>query len=192
MRKLLMIFSAVLFLLLDGCGGGAGPALIPQETPDTMAPYINMRQYEFYTEVNKPIDFSNIGGYDDVDGLLPTRLRGYVDYSTPGDYYPSIICTDLSNNESEVIITIHVLESGTLETPPPDQPTPEPTPSFCDSPDAMDRSQPCTVVIGSVLDQYKRVYEGEEGKDLCFELEGEDSCEVILRNDGTFWGYGAD
>ncbi|MBR2793068.1 MAG: hypothetical protein IKE16_00365, partial [Solobacterium sp.] len=124
MRKLLMIFSCVLFLVFGACGEGNGPSLLPQGTPDTMAPYINMRQYEFYTEVNKPIDFSNIGGYDDVDGLLPTRLRGYVDYSTPGDYYPSIICTDLSNNESEVIITIHVLGSGTLETPPPDQPTP--------------------------------------------------------------------
>lgn len=189
MRKILFSLFAV-FLFLGGCGTDSQTVLLPQGTPDTMAPYINMRQYEFYTEVNKPIDFSNIGGYDDVDGLLPTRLRGYVDYSTPGDYYPSIVCTDLSNNESEVIITIHVLESGTLETIPPEQPSAEPTPAVCLEEGAMDRRQPCKAVISSVLEDYRLIYEGEEGRDLCFEKYGEEACEVILRNDGSFWGYG--
>ena len=191
MRRILLVLTSALLLLLGACGEGDTPVFVPQGTPDTMSPYINMRQYEFYTEVNNPIDFSNIGGYDDVDGLLPTRLRGYVDYTTPGDYYPRIVCTDLSNNESEVIITIHVLESGSLETPVPDQPTPEPTPSICTSPEAQDPHQPCQVVLGSVLKQYRTIYEGEEGLDLCTEKEGEDACEVILRNDGSFWGYGA-
>ena len=188
MRKLLS-FGAVLFLA--GCAViNQDSSILPVNTPDTMPPYINMKQYEFYTEVNHPIDFSNIGGYDDVDGLLPTRLRGDVDYTKPGEYYPSIVCTDLSNNESEVIITIHVMESGALESDQENVPEPEPTPSGCDVSVAVDPSLPCSSVPVDVISQYETVFEGEEGKALCKEQYGEEACEVILRNDGSFWGVG--
>ena len=70
---------------------------------------INMTQYEFTTTVGTPINFTNISGYDDYDGLLNTHLEGYVDYNTAGDYYPSITCTDFSGNKTSVPITIHVL-----------------------------------------------------------------------------------
>lgn len=155
---------------------------------DTMAPYINMRQYEFYTEVNKPLYFSNIGGYDDIDGMLPTRLRGYVDYSRPGEYYPSIVCTDLSGNESEQVITIHVVESGQLPVAEETE-TPEPTPSTCEK--GSDPEQPCSVVLAEELAPYNKLYPGDEGKAQCEDANGEDACEVIHRNDGSFWGYGA-
>ena len=154
---------------------------------DTMAPYINMRQYEFYTEVNKPLNLSNIGGYDDIDGMLPTRLRGYVDYSREGEYYPSIVCTDLSGNESEQVITIHVVKSGTLPHETVSE-TPVPTPSYCEN--GTDPNQPCDVVLNKVASQYKVLYEGEEGKEQCEAANGEEACEVIVRNDGSFWGYG--
>ena len=160
-----------------------------QKPEDTMPPYINLTQYEFYTEVGTPIDFSNIGGYDDIDGMLPTRLRGYVDYTTPGDYYPSIVCTDLSNNESEAVITIHVVEEGGLPVQQ-NAPTPEPTPSTCEK--GTDPEQPCSVVLKETAEQYKTLYYGTEGKEFCEEDSGDEeySCEVIYRNDGTFWGYG--
>ena len=155
---------------------------------DTMSPYINMTQYEFYTEVNKPIDFSNIGGYDDIDGMLPTRLKGFVDYTTPGEYYPSIICRDLSGNESEVIITIHVVEEGELPVAPAVE-TPEPTPSTCAN--GMNPEQPCSMVLPETVAEYKTLYYGTEGKENCEAVNEEaGSCEMIYRNDGTLWGYG--
>ena len=155
---------------------------------DTMAPYINMRQYEFYTEVGQPLNFSNIGGYDDIDGMLPTRLRGYVDYSRPGEYYPSIVCTDLSGNESEQVITIHVVESGQLPVAEVTE-TPEPTPSTCEK--GTDPEQPCSVVLAEEQAPYNKLYPGKEGQVQCEDANGEDACEVIHRNDGSFWGYGA-
>ena len=154
---------------------------------DTMPPYINMRQYEFYTEVGQPLDFSNIGGYDDVDGMLPTRVRGYVDYDREGEYYPSIVCTDLSGNESEQVITVHVVKSGTLPHETISE-TPVPTPSYCEN--GTDPNQPCNVLLNRVASQYKTLYEGEEGREQCEAANGEEACELLERNDGSFWGYG--
>lgn len=178
--------SAVLLLSIT-----AGCAYRNEETPvvnDTMAPYINMRQYEFYTEVNQPLNFSNIGGYDDIDGMLPTRVRGYIDYTRPGEYYPSIVCTDLSGNESEQVITVHVVESGQMPVAAVAE-TPEPTPSTCEK--GTDPEQPCSVVLKESVAEYKTLYAGKEGKEQCEAAYGEDACEVIKRNDGSFWGYGA-
>ena len=95
MNRIKHILPAVLLLavMMSSCQRHVN---MIQKPEDTMAPYINLTQYEFYTEVGKPIDFSYVGGYDDIDGMLPTRVRGYVDYTTPGDYYPSIVCTDSS------------------------------------------------------------------------------------------------
>jgi hypothetical protein len=190
MRKQNTLPAICLFFLLSGCFIPQQTSILPGPTPDTMAPYINMRQYEFSTEVDHPIDFSNIGGYDDVDGLLPTRLRGYVDYTKEGDYYPSIVCRDLSGNESEVIITIHVLPAGTLTSVEESVSTPEPTPSGCQAENALDPDLPCLVVPASVIEPYRILFEGEEGKDQCIARFDEEACEVIVRNDGSFWGYG--
>ena len=185
MKKLISLSILALFLCLSGCKEEEAAG----HNTDTENPYINMTQYEFYTEVNHPIDFSYIGGYDDVDGMLATRLKGYVDYTTPGDYYPYIACTDLSGNESTQIITIHVVEEGSL----PSQSsiaTPEPTPSTCEK--GENENLPCSVVLPETIAQYEVVYYGEEGKELCeAAYPEEDACEVIRRNDGSFWGYGA-
>ena len=185
MKKLsLFLLALPLCLVMVSC---QREEIIPT-TQDTMSPYINMTQYEFYTEVNHPIDFSNIGGYDDIDGMLPTRLKGYVDYTRPGEYYPSIVCTDLSNNESEVIITIHVVEEGALPSAAPVE-TPEPTPSTCEK--GTNPEQPCSVVLPETIADYKTLYYGTEGKENCEADNEEDgSCEAIYRNDGTLWGYG--
>ena len=48
---------------------------------DTMPPYINMRQYEFYTEVGNPIDFS----FYDVDGGLCLNLYGVARWTAAYD-----------------------------------------------------------------------------------------------------------
>lgn len=186
MKRNIQKLTAVLLLLFTS---GCTPA--NEETAvvnDTMAPYINMRQYEFYTEVNQPLNFSNIGGYDDIDGMLPTRVRGYIDYTRPGDYYPSIVCTDLSGNESEQVITVHVVESGQMPVAETVE-TPEPTPSTCEK--GTDPEQPCSVVLPESVSGYKTLYSGEEGKAQCAAAYGENACEVIRRNDGSFWGYGA-
>lgn len=186
MKQNIQKLGAVLLLLLvSGCADRR------EETAavnDTMAPYINMRQYEFYTEVNQPLNFSNIGGYDDIDGMLPTRVRGYIDYTRPGEYYPSIVCTDLSGNESEQIITVHVVESGQLPVQEAAE-TPEPAPTDCEK--GTDPDQPCSVVLDESISGYRTLYAGEEGKEQCEAANGEDACEVIRRNDGSFWGYGA-
>ncbi len=186
MRHTIAKGSAVLLLSLTaGCAYNSDEI---QPVNDTMAPYINMRQYEFYTEVDQPLNFSNIGGYDDIDGMLPTRVRGYIDYSRPGDYYPSIVCTDLSGNESEQVITIHVVESGQLPVPEVTE-TPEPTPSTCET--GTDPKKPCSAVLNESISAYHTLYAGEEGREQCEAAYGEDACEVIVRNDGSFWGYGA-
>lgn len=176
----------VFALCFTACTANEQPETAEPVSNDTIPPYINMTQYEFYTETGKPINFSNIGGYDDVDGVLPTRVRGYVDYNTPGDYFPSIVCADLSNNESEVVITIHVVEEGKI--PVTTTETPEPTPSACEN--GEDPNKPCGVVLSNTVRVYKTLYAGEDGKALCESINGEDACEVIYANDGSFWGYG--
>ena len=186
MNCLRILLSALFVaIVMAGC---TEEVTVIQPPADTSPPYINMTQYEFTTEVGTPIDFSNIGGYDDIDGLLPTRLRGYVDYTREGEYYPSIVCTDLSGNESELVITIHVMESSKTAEPTPAEVS-EPVSSTCD--EGTDPSQPCHVVLPKSIAKYKTIYEGEEGKTQCEQAYGEDACDVIVRNDGSFWGYGA-
>ncbi|MGN1388517.1 MAG: hypothetical protein ACI4WR_02610 [Bulleidia sp.] len=183
-----ILTSLLCALLLTGCTGNESTAV--NTSDDTNGPYINMVQYEFSTTVGNPIDFSNISGYDDVDGLLPTSVRGYVNYEQPGDYYPSIVCTDLSGNETAIPITVHV-----LNTPDPvPSPSPEPAPSMesttCS--EGKDPDQPCSVVLSDDLSSYTTIYEGEAGYDACINAAGGDetACEIITANDGSFWGYG--
>ena len=67
--------------------------------------------------------------------------------------------------------------------------TPEPTPSTCEK--GKDPEQPCSVVLKEDTIAYSKLYFGKEGKEQCEAANGEDACEVIKRNDGSFWGYGA-
>ncbi len=182
-----ILTTLLCLLILAGCTGSESTAAA---SGDTNGPYINMVQYEFSTTVGNPIDFSNISGYDDVDGLLPTSLRGYVNYEQPGDYYPSIVCTDLSGNETAIPITVHVLN------------TPDPIPSASSEPapsmesttcrEGKDPDQPCSVVLSDDLSSYRTIYEGEGGYESCIRAaEGDEAaCEIIKTNDGSFWGYG--
>jgi len=188
----LKLTAVILMTALCACSQ-AESAVEETEQTDFSAPYINITQYYYTTTVGKPIDFSYISGYDDVDGLLPTTVRGYINYDEPGEYYPSIVCTDLSGNEASAVITVHVVESSEVPTVVSATPTPAPTPSTCDSPDAIDANSPCKVVISETLEGYRTIYQGEEGRDACeAEVTRTHSgiCEEITTNDGSFWGCG--
>ncbi len=162
---------------------------------DTSAPYINIKNYEYTTAVNMPIDFSNITGYDDVDGLLNTEVEGYINYSKPGDYYPTITCTDFSGNESSVGITVHVLDSmDATALPTPEASAPADNEVMgCSIPSAKSADYPCDAVLPADSDRFQTLYEGTEGKEKCEAAAADKNsgtCSVIYRNDGSFWGYG--
>ncbi len=189
MKKLI---PAVL-LLLTGCQGRAVEYI--QQREDNISPYINMSNWYFETEKGNPLDFSNISGYDDVDGLLPVNLEGYVDYTKVGEYYPSLTCTDLSGNKTVQVITVKVVEEGSLQPAKTELPEdlPEPTPSTCEKENALDPSKPCGVVLPETIMDYVTIIEAEEGFDACEAYAPEGSkwtCEEIYTNDGTLWGYG--
>lgn len=202
-KKALIILNV---MLLAGCGSQSA-FLQPSATPksDTGAPFINVSQYTYETTVNHPINFSNITGYDDVDGLMKVSVEGYIDYSKPGEYYLTLTCTDTSENEAEVPITVDVLEETyASENPAPVQDfnaTPAPTASTCDDANAKDRNSPCSVLLDADAQAYETLYLGEEGKQACLAaadaVNGQAAdpaavkvCEPLNRNDGTFWGYG--
>jgi len=185
--------AACLVIALAGCGKSTDSKVITANDPNP--PYINIKNYEYTTTIGKPIDFSNITGYDDVDGLLSTSVKGYIDYSQAGDYYPSISCTDLSGNEADVAITVHVVAAV---DPTPGQP-PQQTVGAADAQSAgcaetgaADPSLACDVVPSSVIQDYQTIYEGEEGKAKCEAAAqaANGSCTAIMQNDGRLWGYG--
>ena len=182
-------------VLLSGC------ALVthPNTSYDTDPPFINLMQYEFETAVNEPIDFSNITGYDDVDGLLRVNVVGTIDYTTPGEYYPVLVCVDTSGNETDIGIIVKVLQEVQIPEPAGSEgntevPEPEPTPSTCDSADARDPDRPCRIVLSEDLEFYETLYIGEKGQVSCVKTEafqsGIAACEPVFMNDGSFWGYG--
>lgn len=178
-------------VLIAGCVVLAACQSSSSEKADQNGPYINMTQYEFTTTVGTPINFTNISGYDDYDGLLNTHLEGYVDYNTAGDYYPSITCTDFSGNKTSVPITIHVLPAlGETDS----QDTAEPsasTESGC--PSGKDADQACDAVLDEDADAYVKLFYGSTGKEACEALLQENdgrSCQPVYRNDGKLWGYG--
>ena len=54
-----------------------------------------------------------------------------------------------------------------------------------------DSNYPCLAVLPDVAKQYEKLYQGEKGKEYCEnDISEEDSCEVVVTNDKTFWGYG--
>ncbi|MBR2669256.1 MAG: hypothetical protein IKE36_05610 [Solobacterium sp.] len=166
-------------------------------TFDETGPFINLEKYEFETTIGQKIDFSNITGYDDVDGLMPVYVVGDINYDQAGEYYPVLSCTDTSENETTVGIIVKVLPASEIPVDPStDTETQEyvPVPSTCDKEDAEDLAYPCNVVLPSHLEEYLTIYPGESGKQSCEKTvlyqSGEGTCKVILANDGTFWGYG--
>ena len=185
LRKIILLF----ILLTGGCVGKSGVGYT-----DENGPYINIRQYEFTTEVGNPIDFSNITGYDDYDGLLKTSVRGQIDYTQEGDYYPQIICTDLSGNMTVVPITVHVVKSLPQPSDLPSQsPLPTPITENCARKNAVDPDIACDIVPPEHAETYEILYIGEAGESAChqdMELGKGTSCEVVTTNDGHFWGYG--
>ena len=201
MRK--RITALLLAALLAGCTDS--PLFNKQkavQSNDATGPYINLSTYVFSTVVGKPIDFSNITGYDDVDGMMPVSLSGYVNYSQAGEYYPSLVCTDTSGNTTSQVITITVLEEN-VPTPPSDAQETEapvlaaPEPQTCEEAGAEDKNYACSTVLPSAIIDYIAIYESEEGKEACemqAEVQNEDGgqavCETIVRNNGQFWGYG--
>ncbi len=70
MKKLLCVLLSL--LVLSGCEGSLmKPADDFVVSDDKFGPYINIRMFEYTTTVGNPVDFSNVTGYDDVDGLMP-------------------------------------------------------------------------------------------------------------------------
>ncbi len=201
MRK--RITALLLAVLLAGCSNST---LFDKQkavqSDDVTGPYINLSTYVFSTVKGKPIDFSNITGYDDVDGMMPVSLSGYVNYSKAGEYYPSLVCTDTSGNTTSQVITITVLEEN-APTPPTDAketaaPAAEtPEPETCEEAGAEDKNYACSTVLPSAIESYIVIYESEAGREACemqAEIQNEDGgeavCETIVRNNGQFWGYG--
>lgn len=187
-KKLKICMTVFLLSLFSACKTTDSSDTV---SSDIYAPYINISQYYFTTIKGQTIDFSNISGYDDVDGLLPVEVSGYIDYSTPGLYYPTITCTDLSGNTSKVIVTVEVLEELPEETKTEETDTPTEESTTCEQTNAKDPSQACDVVLDEDIEEFEELYPLEEGEEACLnDLSEEQACTAIYTNDGTLWGYG--
>ena len=161
---------------------------------DITGPYINLTKYEFTTVVGKEIDFSNISAYDDVDGLMSVSIKGYINYDEAGEYYPILYSIDTSGNETDVPITVYVKDSEYVELEDTKDDSLEEESKVvienCTKEDT-DSNYPCLVVLPDVAKQYEKLYQGKKGKEYCEkDMREEDSCEVVVTNDETFWGYG--
>jgi len=162
---------------------------------DTFGPYINIRMFEYTTVVGQPVDFSNVTGYDDVDGLMPVEVEGSINYDVPGDYVLTLVCSDTSGNESRVNVTVHVIAALAPDEISFPVNTPEATEDTesggCSAWNAQDPELPCNAVLAETAEKYDRLYQGETWHDICINAAAEDgACEVITANDGSFWGYG--
>ena len=191
MKKQMMMFLAV--LLLAGCEGSLIPAPINSVTSDDkFGPYINIRMFEYTTTVGNPVDFSNVTGYDDVDGLMPVEVIGKIDYSQPGDYTQILSCRDTSGNETQVEVKIHVAEIyQASEEPAPETDEKQLPETTCSKWNAKDHERACGAVLSEDIEQYDLLYQGEEWHQICINAAAETgSCEAVHTNDGSFWGYG--
>lgn len=161
---------------------------------DTFGPYINIRMFEYTTVVGQPVDFSNVTGYDDVDGLMPVEVEGNINYDVPGDYMLTIRCSDTSGNESTANVTVHVIEVYAPENISVPEVTPEPvqeTETGCSAWNAADPDLPCSAVPDETAMKYDLLYQGEDWHQICINAAATDgACEVVETNDGSFWGYG--
>lgn len=186
MKKLLILISAI---MLYACSTNQ-----ISSSNDVTGPYINLTQYEFVTVVGKPIDFSNISAYDDVDGLMDVSVKGYVNYDEAGEYYPILYSIDTSGNETDVAVTVYVKDSEYVELEEAqenilvDEETIEK--ENCTK-EGTNTDYPCDVVINEEIQDYKELFDGESGKERCEAKATEDeSCEIVYTNDHSFWGYG--
>ncbi len=153
-------------------------------------PYINITQYEFTTQVGVPLDFSNVTGYDDIDGMLPVSVEGYINYNKEGEYYPSLVCIDTSGNENRTPITIYVVSEYDVEA----NANLDASNYYelkCRSEDAEDAEKPCKYVSKEKSRYYDVLYLGEDGIETCVNDSNlKQTCEVIYANDKSIWGYG--
>ena len=191
MKKLLIPVLGL--CLLSGCSLAGEEITAITNRDDHFGPYINISVFEYTTPVGHPVDFSNVTGYDDVDGLMPVSVIGYINYNKPGDYSLVISCSDTSGNETQVTVTIHVVESYMPEAEPTAVPetTPEPVEKGCSVPDILDPGMPCNAVLDDTVKKYDLLYEGEEWHQICINAAADTgACEEVFANDGTFWGYG--
>lgn len=188
------ILSFSILFFMSGCYNGLRIGIKPVDVDDDIPPYIYVNTYEFTTTLGKPIDFSNITAYDDVDGLCSVEVVGTVNYNKAGEYYPTLVSRDTSSNVTEVEIYVVVLDVVD-ETEAPVTDTPETTAepeaeTGCSG--GKDPELPCDYVVPQDLEGWQKLYYGKEGLDQC--MDGIDpeayACEAIYANDGSFWGYG--
>ena len=187
MKKSYLLFCSM--LLLVGCDSAE-----ISNTHDVNGPYINLSKYEFTTIIGKTIDFSNISAYDDVDGLMPVFIKGYINYEEAGEYYPILYSVDTSGNETDVPITVYVKDSEYVELEDTEDDSIIEESKVIEencTKEGSNPNYPCLVVLPDEAKQYEIVYQGEKGKEYCEAKKSEeDSCEMIFTNDKTFWGYG--
>lgn len=186
MKKILLLINVI---LLSACSTSSIGS-----SNDVTGPYINLSQYEFVTVVGKPIDFSNVSAYDDVDGLMSVSVKGYVNYDEAGEYYPILYSIDTSGNETDVPVTVYVRDAEYVEIEEAqenivvDDETIEK--ANCTK-EGSNTDYPCEVVLPTEANNYIQLFDGETGKERCEEIASEnESCEVVYKNDHTFWGYG--
>lgn len=188
----------ICLIVLAGCSNK-----ISVTSNDETGPYINLSKYEFETSIGNSIDFSNISAYDDVDGLMPVFVKGYINYNLVGEYYPTLYSIDTSGNETDIIVTVRVLDTEYVEV---SDTTADDNEELIEeetcTKEGTDNNYACDVVLPSVASNYTMLYLGEEGKERCEKnivIKDEDEtsekqsvvgCEIIYTNDGSFWGYG--
>lgn len=185
MKKLFLLS----LILLVGCSS----VTVNTQTDET-GPYINVSQYEFYTVIEKPIDFSNISAYDDVDGLMSVSVKGYVNYNEAGEYYPILYSIDTSGNETDVPVTVYVKDAEYVEAENANDDIildeEEKEEDLCTK-EGTDNNYPCSVVVPTEASKYIELFEGENGQERCEKVKTEEqSCSIVYKNDHTFWGYG--
>ncbi len=186
MKKILILISAI---LLYACSTSQ-----ISSSNDVTGPYINLTQYEFFTVVGKPIDFSNVSAYDDVDGLMDVSVKGYVNYDEAGEYYPILYSIDTSGNETDVPVTVYVKDSEYVEIEESQENTivseEEIEKENCTKEDT-NSDYPCDVVLNEDASEYIELFDGKSGEERCNAKASEEaSCEIVYTNDHTFWGYG--
>ncbi len=191
MKKIFALGAAL--LLLTGCEGILSSD--PENAvnyDDRYGPYINIRMFEYTTTVGNPVDFSNVTGYDDVDGLMPVDVTGDISYDVPGDYTLVLSCSDTSGNETTVDVIVHVVETyQPSETPDTSQQEPQAAETGCKAYNAKDPERGCGDVMEEDAEKYDLLYQGEEWHQICINAAGDKGvCEAVHTNDGSFWGYG--
>ncbi len=186
MKKILILISAI---LLYACSTSQ-----ISSSNDVTGPYINLTQYEFFTVVGKPIDFSNVSAYDDVDGLMDVSVKGYVNYDEAGEYYTILYSIDTSGNETDVPVTVYVKDSEYVEIEESQENTivseEEIEKENCTK-EGSNSDYPCDVVLNEDASEYIELFDGKSGEERCNAKASEEaSCEIVYTNDHTFWGYG--